>query len=388
MSTDPKHTTSADVLYRCIGLRHRLHAHPDLSGSETHSAQEIQDFFQDLTPDKTWTAVGGHGVAFAFSSGAPGPTVLLRCELDALPIHETTDLAHRSTVPGVSHKCGHDGHMATLAAVGCRLAAERPKRGRVILLFQPAEETGVGAQAVVESEAFAEMRPDWAFAIHNLPGFPLGQVVVRSGVLNAASRGLSIQLTGATAHAAQPETGRSPVLAVASLLRDLPNLPTMALPSDPISSVTMVGCTLGEKAFGTAPGSAEVWATLRAETDSSMAELAGAAEALVEHIAEAQDLAWSVRYQDIFAATVNSPAAVDHVTQAADLPTTIPASPFRWSEDFGAIAATCDGALIGLGAGETCPPLHNEDYDFPDELIEVGSELLLRVVDRVMETVE
>ena len=158
-------------------LRHELHRHPEVSGFEAETAARIFRFFEPLQPDEVLRGLGGHGAAFVFSGAEPGPTVLLRCELDGLPIRELSQAAHCSTVDGRSHACGHDGHMAILASVGETLSTARPPKGRVVLLFQPAEENGGGAEAVIRDTRFPKIRPDFVFALHNLPGFPLGQAV-------------------------------------------------------------------------------------------------------------------------------------------------------------------------------------------------------------------
>jgi len=368
-------------------LRRTLHAHPDLSGREAATARRIAAFFEPLAPDETVTGLGGYGLAFVFAGVAPGPTILLRCELDALPIHETGEAAHRSVTDGVAHLCGHDGHMAVLASVGVELSRNRPARGRVVLLFQPAEETGEGAAAVLGDERFAALKPDYAFALHNLPGEEPGAVVVRRGTFACASRGLCIRLTGTTAHAAQPNKGRSPAPAVSRLLAELPGLPGVV--GDDGGLITVVGARLGDKAFGVAPGNAEIWATLRSETDADMMRLVEAADRLVADAAETAGLAWTTSWEDVFPATVNSKRAVQIVMlAAAPLGLLVRGRPFRWSEDFGRFTATCEGALFGVGAGEDTPGLHNPDYDFPDDLIAPAVGLLLRIVERCYEDLE
>ena len=126
-------------------LRKSLHQHPELSHQEQQTAQQILDVFKAFSADEIHTQLGGHGLAFVFQGDQDGPSTLIRCELDALPIQEQNTFAHRSIVDGVSHKCGHDGHMAIITALGATLASRRPAAGRVILCFQPAEETGAGA---------------------------------------------------------------------------------------------------------------------------------------------------------------------------------------------------------------------------------------------------
>jgi len=368
-----------------IDLRHELHSHPELSGRESATAARVQSFFQALDPDRVLQGLGGEGLAFVFAGEAPGPRVLLRCDMDALPIEESEPLPHRSRCPGVSHKCGHDGHMAILAAVAEALARRRPLRGEVVLLYQPAEETGQGARAVLEDPRFESVKPDFCFALHNIPGYPLGQVLVRDGAFSCASRGMAIKLGGKTAHAAQPETGRSPAAAMCQIIEQLSSLPPELLPPNELAFATVVGSRLGEKAFGTAPGEAEIWVTLRAETDDTMAKLVNHAEELVERLADRDRLQHRIDYQDVFPATHNAPAAVEQIRACVppDALTELE-RPFRWSEDFGRFTAVAPGALFGIGAGEEMPELHHPDYDFPDELITPASALFLRILERCL----
>ena len=157
-----------------VMLRRELHQAPEVSGEEALTAARIMEFVERLNPDRLVSGLGGHGVAAVFDSGQPGPSVLFRCELDGLPIKEISAVDWRSRTDGKGHLCGHDGHMAIVCGLGMALAARRPARGRVIVLFQPAEETGAGAAAVIADPDFSSLRPDFAFALHNLPGLPLG----------------------------------------------------------------------------------------------------------------------------------------------------------------------------------------------------------------------
>ncbi len=369
------------VMDRATNLRHEIHRYPELAGREAETARRLSEFFSKLEPDETLQTLGGHGLAFVFGE-SQGPTVLLRCELDALPIEEPNELPYRSTIRGVSHKCGHDGHMAILASVGTLLSAERPRNGRVVLLYQPAEENGAGAAAILEDPRFSGLTPDFVFALHNLPGFPLGQIVVRSGTFACASRGMAIKLRGQTAHAAQPDTGRSPALAACQIIQGLISQGPDQGESGETAFTTVIGATIGEKAFGTTPGDAEVWATLRSVTDVAMTRLIGCVEQQVREVAREHRLDCDIEYEDVFAATVNSAIAVDMVLKAAgDLSVVVPHTPFRWSEDFGRFTAIANGALFGIGAGDI-PDLHDPHYDFPDELIPIAADLLRRIVQQ------
>jgi amidohydrolase len=200
--------------------RRRLHRFPELSRHESETARMVGAALVSAGPDRIITSLGGHGVAAVYEGREPGPTVLFRAELDGLPIEEVSDLPHRSEVSGKGHLCGHDGHMAILTALGRGLGRRRPQRGRVVLLFQPAEEDGSGAAAVIADPKFRDITPDVAFALHNLPGVSLGKVALAEGPVNCASCGIRIVLGGKTAHASMPEFGISPVSAVAGCCLD------------------------------------------------------------------------------------------------------------------------------------------------------------------------
>lgn len=150
--------TNSDLV-ELTAWRHELHRHPEISGEEAATARAVVEFLSDTAPEQTVTDLGGHGVALVYDSGKPGPTVLFRSELDALPIEELSGAAHASTVPGTSHMCGHDGHTTILAALGRTFGRRRPATGRIVLLFQPAEETGMGARAVTADPRFAAIAP-------------------------------------------------------------------------------------------------------------------------------------------------------------------------------------------------------------------------------------
>ncbi|GHA85714.1 amidohydrolase [Modicisalibacter luteus] len=366
-----------------IELRHRLHAMPELSGQEVATAECVAGWLEEAGADEVIRNLGGHGVAGVFRGNAPGPRVLLRAELDALPIEEQGDREWRSTREHVAHSCGHDGHMAVLLGVAQRLAYERPASGEVVLLFQPAEETGDGARRIVASEDFGRIRPDHAYAFHNLPGRPLGEVSVCSGAFTCASRGMIIRLNGLCSHAAHPELGRNPAMAMCRILQGLKRLPLQMPDDHGLVMVTLIHARLGEVAFGTSPGQAEVMATLRTASDDMMRALAEAAVALARTEADEEQLGIEIDWCDTFTATTNAEEAVQAIEKVAakqGASVSRMEAPHRWSEDFGALSATANGAMFTLGAGEECYPLHHPGYDFPDPLLEKGVGIFLGLV--------
>ncbi|MBI1219613.1 MAG: amidohydrolase [Rhodobacteraceae bacterium] len=380
--------TNADIA-ELTAFRRDLHQFPEVSGQEVDTARRVAAALQSMAPDQVATGLGGHGVAAVFAGAAPGPTVLFRCELDALPIHELSDAPYRSAIPGKGHLCGHDGHMAILLALARMLSRQRPARGRVVLMFQPAEEDGSGAAAVIADPAFAALRPDWAFSLHNMPGAKLGQCWLTDGPVNCASVGMKVVLEGKTSHAAQPELGLSPGLALARLIPALGALGQGGPLGEGYRLVTVTHATLGEPAFGISPGHAEVWATLRTMTDAPMHALKAAASDLARAEAAAAGLTLTISLHDDFAASVNDPEATAHLAAALDalaIPHQTGDLPMRASEDFGRFGSVpgTKGAMVYLGAGADHAALHNPDYDFPDDLIPVGARLFRQVARAIL----
>jgi amidohydrolase len=364
-------------------FRQELHRHPEVSGEERDTARRVVEALRTLGPETILTGLGGHGVAAVFTAKAPGPTLLFRAELDALPIEERSDAAHRSTVPGKGHLCGHDGHATILLALAKGLSQRPMAQGRVVLLWQPAEEDGSGAAAVLADPRFAQIRPDFAYSLHNMPGLAFGRVALKSGPVNCASRGMKIRLSGKTAHASQPETGLSPMAAISELMPALTALSNGAPPATDFTLATVTHASLGEQAFGIAPGDAEIWATLRTLVDDRMADLCGKAEDLVVASARKAGLQPVISYHDIFLHCENAPDAVAHLEsalRAEQVPFDEGSLPMRASEDFGRLRTICPSAMFFLGAGEKHPALHNPDYDYPDDLTAIGARVFMAVI--------
>lgn len=363
-------------------IRRQLHRQPEVSGEEVQTAAYIKDQLHGMNPSSIVDTLGGHGVAAVFNSGAPGPTVMFRAELDALPIHEISEADWRSQTDGKGHLCGHDGHMTMLLGLGRLLSRYPIEKGRAVLMFQPAEEDGSGARAVVSDPAFAQIKPDLAFAIHNEPGRPFGHVSTRSGLINCASRGLAIYLSGKTAHAARPEAGRSPASAIATLIPALSALGTGGVLDDTFKLATVTHAAMGEPTFGIAPADGVIYVTLRAADDSEMDDMVQSACDTAKAAAKADGLDVRFEHHDVFAASINdansvaiSRAAMD----AIEVPYNETNLPMRPSEDFGVFGHDAKAAMLFLGSGEDYAALHNPDYDFPDDLIPIGVSIFERI---------
>ena len=202
-------------------------------------------------------------MAVVYAFGAGGPTILFRCELDALPIQEVNTFAHQSITDGTSHKCGHDGHMAIVAGLAPWLSQCTFRTGTVILLFQPAEETGKGAETVVDNPHFARFQPDYVFALHNIPGYPLHQLLWQPRQFSATVQSIAISLFGKESHAAEPENGINPAPAIAELIQAFGQLVQPDTLHPDFTLITPVHILMGQKQYGISAGYGELHLTLR-----------------------------------------------------------------------------------------------------------------------------
>lgn len=375
----------AQELAALVKLRQSLHAYPELSGQETGTRERVTDFIQDIAPEAK-IVEAGKGFLAIFEGTAEGPATMIRAELDALPIQEVNDLSYKSTKAGISHKCGHDGHMCMVAGLAYALTEKPPAKGKVVLLFQSAEETGQGAQWMLEDSAFQALNPDCAFALHNLPGYPLHQVLLCEGTFCAASVGMKIALKGKTAHASHPEIGTSPAGALSRLAPLVTAIPQAEGAFTDFVLVTVTHMGLGAPTFGVSPGAGELWLTLRGHQDTDLAMLKHLIETEARRIAKEEALEVEFSYHEAFEATVNHSEALTQLKNAAEaagLGIAALDAPNRWSEDFGLFLQQSQGAMFGLGAGIDQPALHNPDYDFPDELIETGIKVFWGVIQEL-----
>lgn len=364
-------------------FRQDLHRFPELSGQETQTQQRIRDFVGLLNPADI-RSIGDTGLLVQYGTDETGPVTLLRADIDALPIEEVNTVSYRSEHAGVSHMCGHDGHTAILVRVAASLHATPIARGRVYLLFQPAEETGKGAEAVLHDPAFAAIQPSRVFALHNLPGFPEGTIICKPGPFTASVQSMIVSFTGRVAHAAEPEQGCNPAYVMSAFITQTRSLQQPDIQHDTFSLITPVYTTMGEKSYGVSAGYGEIHLTLRTKSAQHMRELIRQLHALLDQLTAESDISVETRYTDAFAANENDPDTVAQVRQCAhtlDFPFQELSEPLRWGEDFGLFTQRFSGAMFGIGAGEDSPALHHADYDFNDRLIEPAARLFRALID-------
>lgn len=363
-----------------IEIRKKLHKNPEPSGQEYETQKTILEYLEKHTSAEI-TKIAKTGVIADFNPGNSAQSVMIRVDTDALPIIETNDFEHKSQNENISHKCGHDGHTAIGLGLAKKLEDSNPG-GRVMVLFQPSEENGYGAKSVIEDEDFSKFKPDIAFALHNLPGFKKHQIVYRYNNFTSSVQSMIVKLKGKTSHAAEPENGRNPSMAISKLLRFANKLTLNDTSSDNFSLVTPIHTLIGEKAYGTTPGYGEQHFTIRAWTEKKMNSIIEKMEDRVKELSEKYELEYEISYTDIFESNRNDETAVNTIINSAkELKLDIKEieHPFKWGEDFGVFTQRFSGAMFGLGAGEDTPALHNPDYDFPDELIETGVNMFYNI---------
>lgn len=344
-------------------LRAQLHECAEVSGQEVRTKALLMNFIAQHTSLELHNC--GQGFYAAHREADPGkPAIALRGDYDALATPDG----------GAAHLCGHDGNAAALC--GAALWLEGRTVGRnVFLLFQPAEETGAGAAPCCE--LFDKETVGEIYAAHNLPGFPFGHIVTRKGTMACASRGLVLRFIGKPTHAAHPENGISPAPAVGKLLCELD---AIAAPEryEAMTLCTVIGCRMGEKAFGAAAESAEMWLTLRAMRDEDLNLLLTSIIGRAKQLAEAFRLGFDTEDVDVFPETRNDDACADKVLRLPHA--SLLEEPMRWSEDFGHMLYRCPGAYFGIGSGEDYPDLHTESFVYPDALLKPTIEAFEQLI--------
>jgi amidohydrolase len=367
-------------------LRQNLHQNPELSGLEFKTSKRLVTFLEKYNPSEIIHPIGGTGIIAVFKGKNSGPKTLLRCEIDALPIEELNDFNYKSVTKGISHKCGHDGHSAILCGIAVLLSEENNFSGTVYLLFQPSEEDGEGAKKILNDPLFKEIRPDFIFALHNLPGFKLGQVVLKNQTFSCAVNSMIIELSGKTAHAAEPQNGINPANAISEIISAFNKKMQSDISQTDYCLITPIYINMGRKAYGVSAGFGEIHFTVRSNSNQNMDKIERELADSVAKIANQEKLQATISWTQQFRANENNPEAVSFIKKAAvknGLDLLEKETPFSWGEDFGLFTEHFSGAMFGLGAGENIPALHNPDYDFPDELIPIGTTIFHSILKEI-----
>ena len=367
-------------------IRHTLHRLAEPSGCEARTQQFLLDTLRTIQPTEIRTFGDSRNFLAVFDTGHAGPTTLFRGDFDAVRVDETIDVPYASETAGVAHKCGHDGHATILLGLAEQLHLHPLEKGRALLFFQAAEETGEGAAQLLQTGVLDEYRPDRVFALHNIPGVPLGTVICKTGSFTCSVVSCDIELHGRTSHAAEPLKALSPYPAAKDITDELLALNQYDMERDDFCLLTLVEFRVGEPAYGVTAGHGVLRFTLRAKDDKLLQQTKARLEEIVKRVAEATpELTTAISWKEYFAASSNAAEAVGRIRAAAracGLPYQEKPQPFSWGEDFGLLTQHYDGALFGLGSGENQPPLHHQHFDFPDELVPIGVRLFYEIARR------
>lgn len=366
------------IMKEAIQLRHQLHREPELSLQEYKTKDRLIKFLEahtklEIHPFEQWFYA-----VYRAAPRADGKTVrrlAFRADLDALPLSENLDIPYASETEGVSHKCGHDGHAAALAALA-RLIYEEGAPHDIYFIFQAAEEIGAGAALALE--ALRGEKLDAVYSWHNMSALPEGEVCLIAGPAQCASHGQKLFYKGTKAHASEPEKGRNPIYALGEFIHLLPELCRPELFSDLCFTVP-VYAKAGAEAFGITAEEAVLYLTNRAARDEDLSALRESLEKKWAGLADKNGLACRFEYTDVFPATINDPgetAKVEEACRRLNMPFRERFEPYAVSEDFGHFLKEIPGCIFYIGNGEQYPAIHTDAYDFNDRLLEPAVRLL------------
>lgn len=379
----------AELAPEMIDLRHRLHAHPELGFEEFVTSDLIAECLQ-AWGYKVHRGIGGTGVVATLQQGQGKRRLGLRADMDALPIAESTGLPYASVIPGKMHACGHDGHTAMLLAAAKYFAQQHNFSGTLNLIFQPAEEGLAGARRMLEDGLFERFPCDAIFAMHNMPGYPVGKFGFLSGPFMASSDTVIIRIQGCGGHGAMPHKAVDPVVICASLTMALQTVVARNVPPLETAIVTVGAIQAGE-APNVIPDSAEMRLSVRS-LHPAVRELL---QERITALAEAQALSFGARaevdYRRGYPVLVNSAeettlareVVIDWLGEDGLIPDM---PPLTGSEDFAYLLQACPGSylIIGNGEGEGGCMVHNPGYDFNDACLPVGATYWVKLVEHYL----
>ena len=378
----------ADMHAEITGWRRHLHQYPELQFDVHETAKFVEDKLRSFGITDITTGIGRTGVVAVIEGRATGSgrTVGLRADMDALPIEEATGLEYASKVPGKMHACGHDGHTAILLGAAQYLAETRNFDGKVVLIFQPAEEGGGGGREMCKDGLMDRWGIDEVYGLHNMPGADIGSFHIRSGALLAATDDFEITITGQGGHAAAPHEAVDPNVATAHIVLALQTIASRNV--DPLKQVVVSVCMMrsDSEASNIIPHRVQLGGTVRT-LDSGVRDLAQKRlEEIVDLTARAHCCKAEINYERGYPATVNY---ADNTEFAADAAETVSPGvdrdtpPIMAGEDFSYMLEERPGAyiMLGNGAGAT---VHHPEYDFNDEAIPAGCSWFAEVVERRM----
>jgi hippurate hydrolase len=367
--------------------RHDIHRHPELAFEEQRTAARVAELLDEFGLE-VHTGIGNTGVVGVLRKGGSERMLGLRADMDALKIQEQNQFEHRSVIDGKMHACGHDGHTAMLLGAARHLAASGDFEGSAVFIFQPAEEHGDGARAMIADGLFERFPVDAVYAIHNFPSLETGKFAVRPGSMMAAEDNFEITIDGVGHHAAMPHLGKDTIVIGAEVVNAMQTLVSRSL--DPIDSA-VVSFTefVTNGTVNVVPGQVVLKGDTRSLTTQVQEHIEATMERIVAGICAAQGASYRFSYRRNFIPTVNTrreaeiAAAVAGTVVGADN-VVGDSRPVMASEDFGYMLQARPGAYVLLGNGVDgvggCS-LHNPAYDFNDDILCIGADFWVALVE-------
>lgn len=381
------------ILPDIVALRRDLHAHPELGFDEQRTAHRIVEALTPIEGLSIRTGVARTGVVAMLNADKPGPCVLLRADMDALPIEEQTGLPYASQNPGRMHACGHDGHTSCLVGAAHLLASMADALpGRIKFIFQPAEENEGGARYMCEAGILSDPPVDAAFALHGWPGQSVGRVAVTRGPAMAAVDSGSLTVHGVGSHGAYPHRSVDPILVASHIVVAFQAI--VARTVDPLDcAVVTVGAIHGGTVQNVIPPECSMLFTLRSHRATTRAHLREKVTQVAEHTAAAFGARVEFRWFDGYPVTVNDPALSDWVVHVArdvcgadNVVTDDP--PSMGAEDFGFIAERVPAVMFRLGlrpaGADSYPSLHHPQFNFNDDALPLGIRMFCELAMRYL----
>ena len=366
--------------------RRYLHENPEILYEVENTASFVEQKLKEFGVDEVVPGIGRTGVVGIIRGKGPGGrTIGLRADMDALPLTEITGKPWASKVPGKMHACGHDGHTSMLLGAAKYLAETRNFNGTVALIFQPAEEGGAGALAMIDDGMMERFGIEEVYGMHNMPGIPLGQFAIRKGGIMAAPDRFTITIKGRGGHAAQPHRTIDPIFIGSQLVGSLQAI--AARNADPVRSI-VISVTRFDAgtAYNIIPDQATLWGTVRTLSEENRDLAENRIRQIVEGIVSAHGAEAEIDYYRQCPVTFNHDLETDHaigvateVVGASNVDINV--DPTMAGEDFAFMLKRRPGAFIFIGNGDTAA-LHNPHYDFDDEAISYGISYWVRLAEQ------
>lgn len=369
--------------------RRDIHMHPELAYEEHRTAGFVAKQMESFGIEVS-TGIGKTGVVGKLTSGGGNRAFGLRADLDALPMQEHNDFAHRSVTDGSFHGCGHDGHTVMLLGAAKHLAETKNFDGTVYFIFQPAEEGYAGGKAMIDDGLFENFQMDAVFGMHNWPGLPVGEFAVRSGPMMASVANFDIEVTGIGGHAAMPHLCADPVVVAGEIVQALQHIVSRTL--NPIhSGVVSVTQVHGGSAYNVIPDAVTLSGCTRYFSDSDGKKIEARMRQVVENVASAHGIKAKLDYRENYPVLVNTKDETDHcIKAAADLVGSDKVStgidPVMGSEDFAFMLQEKPGCYIfvGNGVGEGGCMVHHPEYDFNDDVLPIGASYWVKLTESLL----